>query len=89
MQSARALLEEMAKNKAGILTLRKVIGAAGEVHRHRTKLANELVRNGLAIWVNSRRTVARITPAGLRIMEEQPGNSSPIGPDSEAVKESG
>ena len=65
MQSARGLLEEMARNKKGILTLRKVIGATGEVHRHRAKVVNELVRDGLAIWVNSpRRTIARITPAG-------------------------
>ena len=30
MQSARGLLEEMARNKKGILTLRKVIGATGK-----------------------------------------------------------
>ena len=65
MQSAQDLLEEMARNKKGIMTLREVMGATGEVHRLRVKAVNELVRDGLAIWVNSRRTVARITPAGL------------------------
>ena len=58
MQSERDLLEEMARNKKGILTLREVMGAVGEVHRHRAKVVDELVRKGLATWVNSRRTVA-------------------------------
>ena len=72
MQSARELLEEMAKNKKGILTLRKeVMGAAGEVHRHCAKVVDELVREGLATWVNSpRRTIARITSAGRGSLKE-------------------
>ena len=69
-QSARSLLEEIARNKKGILMLREVMGAAGEVARHRAKVVNELVRDGLAIWVNSRRTIAKITRPGLHSLKE-------------------
>lgn len=70
MRSARDLLEEMARNKKGILTLREVMGTAGEVHRHRKKVVAKLVRKRHARWENPRRTVAGITPAGRRRLEE-------------------
>ena len=65
METKRDLLEEMARNENGLVTLRRgVIGAAGKAHRHRAKVVDELVSDGLAIWVNSTRTIAKLTTAG-------------------------
>ena len=72
MQSAREILEEMAGNTEGLLTLREVMGAAGKVHRHRAKIMDELVKDGLAIWVNPHQTIAKITPAGLHSLKDWP-----------------
>lgn len=70
MQSPREILEEMDGNKHGLVTLREVIGAAGKVHRHRAKVVDGLVRDGLAIWVNSSRTIAQITRAGRHSLQD-------------------
>ena len=70
MQSARELLEEIAGKNNGILTLRNVMGATGEVHRHRAKLATELVKCGFALWANPQQTMVQISSAGLRSLEE-------------------
>ena len=71
MQSAREILEEMARNKDGLITLRReVLGAVGKVHRHRARLVDELVREGLAIWVHHSQTIAKITPTGLESLKD-------------------
>lgn len=71
MLSAREILEEMARNKDGLITLRReVLGAAGKVHRHRARLVDDLVREGLAIWANHSQTIAKITPAGLESLKD-------------------
>lgn len=71
MQSARELLEEIAGNRKGLLTLRPhVMGAAGKVHRHRAKLAAELVMAGLAIWANPQHTTVKITFAGRQNLKD-------------------
>ena len=72
MQSAREMLEEMARNKEGLVTLREVMGAAGKVHRHRARIMDELVMNDLAVWVNPHQTIARITSAGLQSLKDWP-----------------
>ena len=73
------LLEEMANKNNGILTLRKPMGAAGEVHRHRAEVVADLVRNGYARWVNRQQTMARITSEGVRQIGGGSGLDSGVG----------
>ena len=70
MSSQRSLLEEMAKNKDGVVVLRNPMGAAGEAHRHRAKLAKELVKKKLARWFNIQRTMVQITTLGRTTLED-------------------
>ena len=71
MLSKREILEEMAGNKGGLITLRReVLGAIGKVHRYRARVVDELVREGLAIWENRSQTIARIASPGLESLKD-------------------
>ena len=59
----RAILQERARNN-GMITLRYPMGMAGRKHQRRAKLVWQMVDYGLARWVNSTRTMARLTRDG-------------------------
>ena len=68
MESEREMLKEIAEKGKSGLTLRMPMGAAGKPYRHRARIVDCLVRDGLATWI-SRMTV-RITTAGLYSLKE-------------------
>ena len=69
MQSRQQLLEKMARNPDGILTLRiDAIGKRGEMDRQRAKIVDNLVNDNLARWIG--RCMAKITPEGRETLEE-------------------
>lgn len=66
----REVLDRMARNKYGLVTLRRPKGEAGEKHRCEAEAVEELILDGFARWDNPQRTMARITLEGLAALKQ-------------------